>query len=136
MFFSSFATHISTAPGIFSSSTPRRCIFFTDVLASTNFRSSISYRSPFTVMSISCNEYNMQSLVSISVPSTSKTICLYFAIPIPPAAFSNLFSSLSFFVFQEIPLIVSCILFFFISTLITFTSTTSPTLTASRGCLI
>ena len=26
MFFSSFATHISTAPGIFSSSTPRRCI--------------------------------------------------------------------------------------------------------------
>ena len=40
------------------------------------------------------------------------------------------------FILYEIPFIVSAIRFFFISTLSTLTSTISPTLTTSNGCLI
>ena len=51
--------------------------------------------------------------------------------------YPNIFcSKLTYYFYSWIPRIVSCIRFFFISTLITFTSTISPTLTASSGCLM
>ena len=77
-------------------------------------------------------------------PGKFELIVLFFVLIVNLFLFkvNNCFRLKTFFSFFllifycEIPRIVSWILFFFKSTLITLTSTMSPTLTASNGCLI